>query len=83
MAYLKDIIDSGDGVIDYTVTLIGDSKVICEGFKDIISFSETEIKLKNKSTIVIVCGETLELEKLYNGFISIIGKINSVTREGL
>lgn len=83
MAYLKDIIDSGDGVIDYTVTLIGGGKVICEGFKDIISFSETEIKLKNKSTIVIVCGEGLELEKLYNGFISIIGKINSVTREGL
>lgn len=83
MAYLKDIIDSGDGVIDYTVTLIGGGKVICEGFKDIISFSETEIKLKNKSTIVIVCGENLELDKLYNGFISIIGKINSVTREGL
>lgn len=83
MAYLKDIIDSGDGVIDYTVTLIGGGKVICEGFKDIISFSETEIKLKNKSTIVIVCGENLELEKLFNGFISIIGKINSVTREGL
>lgn len=83
MAYLKDIIDSSDGVIDYTVTLIGDSKVICEGFKDIISFSENEIRLKNKSTIIVVCGETLELEKLYNGYISIIGNIKSVIREGL
>lgn len=83
MAYLKDIIDSSDGVIDYTVTLIGDGKVICEGFKDIISFSENEIRLKNKSTIIVVCGETLELEKLYNGYISIIGNIKSVIREGL
>lgn len=81
MAYLKDIIDSGDGVIEYTVTLIGGGKAICEGFKDIVSFSETEIKLRNKSTIVVVCGETLELEKLYNGYISIVGKISSVMRE--
>lgn len=83
MAYLKDIIDSGDGVIEYTVTLIGAGKVICEGFKDIVSFSETEIKLRNKSTIVVVCGDTLELEKLYNGYISIVGKISSVTREAI
>lgn len=83
MAYLKDIIDSGDGVIEYTVTLIGGSRVICEGFKDIVCFSDSEIKLRNKSTIVIVSGEALELEKLYNGYISIVGKINSVLREAL
>lgn len=83
MAYLKDIIDNGDGVIEYTVTLIGDGKVICEGFKDIVCFSKTEIKLRNKSTIVAVGGETLELEKLYNGYISIVGKINSIAREVL
>lgn len=83
MAYLKDIIDSGDGVIEYTVTLIGGSKVICEGFKDIVCFSDSEIKLRNKSTIVIVSGEALELEKLYNGYISIVGKINAVQREVL
>lgn len=83
MAYLKDIIDSSDGVIEYTVTLIGGGKVICEGFKDIVCFSESEIKLRNKSTIVIVSGEALELEKLYNGYISIVGNINAVQREVL
>ena len=71
-----EVLKNGFRVINYS-----NKCVYVENYKNIISFSKTEVSLKISKGIVLIFGENLKIKKSNTSSIFISGKISSLKVE--
>lgn len=81
MAFVQDILNViGDDCLDFKITILGRSGVICEGYKHIVKFGADKIVIKVGKAIIAIIGESFKIEELASEYIQISGKVNSIER---
>ena len=61
-----------------TITILGDKKVVIEQHYQLISFSESEIKLRCNNGVIQISGQSLVIKLMYPREIILEGIINKV-----
>lgn len=83
MAYVHEIINAAmDNCLDYKVTIIGSCAVVCEGFKSIVSFSDSEIIIRIAKINIVISGKNMLIKELSKGYLHVSGVIDSVVKVG-